>query len=100
MMTLCPHCGHSLQAVLVNGITACLHCSRCFDSSRTNQLLSLAWVVRRNDLNDPELLMNHYCVSREDADLVLKFVDENSYSHEEFEKYLKESREFKLDQAC
>lgn len=90
MMTLCPHCGHNLPHPLVDGISSCGNCRRCCDSSRENRLLSLAWVVRKQDIDDAEPLVYRYGVSREDAELVLKYVAEELYSHEEFYHHLKE----------
>jgi DNA-directed RNA polymerase subunit M/transcription elongation factor TFIIS len=90
MMIFCPHCGHLLPSPLVEGISSCTNCRRCCDSTRQNKLLSLAWVVRKHNISEADHLVYRYSVSREDAEFVLKYVDVECYSHEEFYHVLKE----------
>src|SRR4051812_27957252 len=97
MMTLCPHCGHALVRPLLNGITSCLNCRRTCDSTHFNKLLSLSWVVRKQHIDDTEVLMQRYVVSQSDAELVLKLVFEECCTHEEFIKSIGHLKEKPLD---
>lgn len=90
MMTLCPFCGHHLPRALQDGITSCLNCRRICDSTRFNNLLSLAWVVRKQNIDDVEHLVYKFGVTHGDAEFVISFVAESCYSHEDFLRLLKE----------
>lgn len=69
----------------------CTNCRRVCDTTRLNRLLSLAWSVRKQDLSEPDYIVYHFGVSREDAEFVLEHVDAGCMSHEEFFHFLKES---------
>lgn len=88
MITACPYCGHHLPQVLLDGMSSCINCRRAFDSSNKNLLLSTAWVVRKQNISDPEILVNKFDLSLEDAKFVIEFVDEKCYPHEEFQKLI------------
>lgn len=97
MITYCPHCGHSLSHAIVHGITSCNNCNRVFDSSPFNRLLSAAWLVRKRHIDQRDPLL-HMGYSLDEADLVIEFVAEGCYSHEDFRDLLIEyeiSREYK-----
>lgn len=103
-MTLCPHCGHRLPLPILDGITGCSNCRRVFDSSKHNKMLSLAWVVRKQHISEPDYLVYHHGCSRPDAEFLINFVFEGCYNHEEFARLLKESgycnhQETRLDRA-
>lgn len=88
MIVHCPFCGHSLPRVLVSGITSCNNCRRTCDSAKRNQLLSLAWAVRKHNADDAEWVANKFGVSTEDAEYVIRMVIDENYSHEEFSRLL------------
>jgi hypothetical protein len=85
----CPHCGHQLPQELNDGLSACLHCNRIFDSSIINRLLSASWIIRKDRARDFEKF--RYCtkLSEPEAILVFSLVYEHGYSHDEFIKALK-----------
>jgi hypothetical protein len=56
-------------------------------------LLSVAWLVRKSNITDADYLTYRYGVSREDAAFVIEHVADGCYSHEEFYKLLKESKQ-------
>lgn len=88
MIYACPNCGHSLPRQLNDGLSHCNHCNRIFDSSDYNRLLSAAWMVRRDRMT-MEQLMFHAHLPEDEAILVMTFVGDNCYSHEDFQKFLK-----------
>mgnify|MGYP000900751624 CR=1 FL=1 len=90
MIELCPHCGHKLKHPILRGITSCSNCNRVFDSSPFNRILSTAWLVRRHHINDREHLVQRYGCDPVSADLVLEFVSECLFSHEDMVKLLEE----------
>lgn len=89
MIMFCPHCGHSLNQVVVHGITSCTNCNRVFDTNPFNRLLSASWLVRRKHIVVEEALM-HYGYTREESELVIECVVDNCFTHEDFVKFLKE----------
>lgn len=89
MITLCPHCGHRLLAPIHNGITACHNCGRVFDSAPYHRLLSLSWVVRKQDITEPDYLVSHFGADSADAAMLVAEVAEGGLSHEEFVRFLK-----------
>lgn len=90
MIIHCPYCGHHLPHPLTNGMSSCTNCCRAFDSSKQNLLLSTAWLVRKRDIDDSNYLVEKFDIAPEDAELVIKFVADECYSHEEFYAYLKQ----------
>lgn len=88
MINYCPFCGHNLPVAIVHGITSCNNCKRVFDSSQFNKLLSAAWLVRKRNIDSEEYLVQ-FGYTKEEADLLIKFVYEGCYSHEEFRDLLK-----------
>lgn len=88
MIHLCPFCGHVLPHNLKDGIASCLNCSRVFDSTPFNRLLSAGWMVRKEHIYSAERLVS-YGFTQEEALLAITFVFENCYSHEEYVKALK-----------
>lgn len=89
MMHLCPFCGHMLPHNLRDGIGSCPHCSRVFDSTPFNRLLSAGWIVRKEHISCPERLVS-YGFREDEAKTAVDFVFENCYSHEEYVRALKE----------
>lgn len=89
MIQLCPFCGHLLPHGLGDGLGSCMNCSRVFDSSPFNRLLSASWLCRKQHIVDVDMLAN-YGFKKEEAMIVINFVAENSYSHQEFCQVLKE----------
>lgn len=89
MIYVCPFCGRQLSRELVDGITACCHCNRVFDSSVFNRLLAAAHVARQNSQIGIEQLKFNAKLSDDEALLVYTFVVENSYSHDEFQRALR-----------
>lgn len=90
MIELCPHCGHKLKHPILRGITSCNNCNRVCDSSPFNRLLSAAWLVRRQNVTDPDFLVQRYGYDPIAADLVVEFVSECLYGHEDMIKVLEE----------
>lgn len=88
MITLCPHCGHSLKHPVHDGITSCRNCNRVFDSSPFNRILSAGWIARRQNLIGPEKLIQHG-YDPEEAKMAIEFVVEKCMSHQEFVEVLK-----------
>lgn len=88
MINYCPFCGHNLPTAIVHGITSCNNCKRVFDSSQLNKLLSAAWFVRKRNIDSEDYLIQ-FGYTKEEADLLIKFVHEGCYSHEEFRDLLK-----------
>lgn len=88
MIHLCPFCGHELQEQLSDGLISCSICSQVFDSSDINQLLSAGWLVRKNHFNHEQLKW-HTKIDEDMIILVLAYVADNEYSHQEFLQVLK-----------
>jgi Zn-finger protein len=88
-MIYCPFCGHNLISRLHDGISNCVNCHRVFDTSQTNRILSAAWHVRRQHLTEIEDLKSNNCLSDQEIDLVLQYVIEKGYTHDEFLKIVK-----------
>jgi hypothetical protein len=92
MIIYCPFCGHNLPHPLVNGMSSCVNCCRVFDSSKQNQLLSNAWLVRKRDITDAEYLAEQYEIPKEDAELLIEYVADACYSHEDFLAFIQEKQ--------
>jgi len=90
MIVTCPHCGSSIPDALNDGLAACCHCNRVFDSSLYNSLLSASWYVRNHQCYGVDQLISDTKLSEPEAILVYAFVGENGYSHDEFVKVLKQ----------
>jgi hypothetical protein len=88
MIELCPHCGHKLTHPILRGISSCNNCNRIFDSSPFNRILSAAWLVRRHHISDQDYLVDRHGCHPVEAELVMEFVSECLYSHEEMVKLL------------
>lgn len=86
-LQLCPYCGHALPHTIKSGIGTCINCSRVFDTSPFNRLLSAGWLVRRQDICH-ESQLEAYGFSFEEAVFVIAFVSANGFSHDEFIKVL------------
>jgi len=82
MITYCPHCGHSLDEWLKNGLYRCDNCKRCFDSTDQNTLLSAAWMARCRNIDDIEQ-MAHLELSDVQKEFIKEFVIEDGCSHDE-----------------
>lgn len=87
MLSYCPYCGDSLGRPILHGIASCNNCNRVFDSSPFHRLLSAAWLVRRRQIRDRDVLIQKFGYSPVDADFVLEY---DHFSHEEFVRLLKE----------
>jgi hypothetical protein len=96
MIYLCPFCGHILPHCLSDGSSTCVNCSRVFDSTPFNNLLSAGWLVRKEKISDETGLVK-YGYSEVVAGVAIKLVYELGLSHEQLVKALKEigvSQEF------
>lgn len=99
MIQVCPNCGHTLQQQLADGLMHCSHCNQIFDSSDYNKLLSAAWQARKENFTVEKMkwqlqLPEDLCI------LVLTFVNDYGYTHDDFSKLLKKlgvSRKSYLD---
>jgi len=90
MINVCPFCGHQLNRELVDGITACGHCNRVFDSCIYNRLLSEFWTIKHEPNIGLEKFKFHSGLAEAEALLVYSFVAENCYSFDEFQKALRQ----------
>jgi hypothetical protein len=89
MISVCPFCGKALaEALISSGLTACLNCNKIIESSLYNRLLSSGWEVRRGN-HDLSRLRFDQRLSEEEAILVLAFVSDHGFSHDDFQKALK-----------
>jgi hypothetical protein len=89
MINVCPFCGHLLAEALVSaGLTACLNCNKIIESSLYNRLLSAGWEVRKGN-HDLSRLKFDQKLSEEEAILVLAFVSDHGFSHDDFQEVLK-----------
>lgn len=75
-----------------------------FDSSHFNKLMSLQWFVRKNNLDDVDVLVTRYGYDRGDSEFVVEQVWEECLSPEEFYKLIKtnglpSSKRHRLDLA-
>lgn len=101
-MYYCPYCGFSLINPTIHGISGCNNCSRVFDTSPLNRMLSAAWLVRRHHIQDRDILVCKYNYSQDEANLLVEYVAQDGYSHEDFLDFLKAtgvSEEYQLDVA-
>jgi hypothetical protein len=85
----CPHCGHQLPHELNDGLSACLHCHRIFDSCIFNRLLAASWLIRKDRVSNFEQFLFHSKLREPEAILVFSLVYEHCYSHDEFLKALR-----------
>lgn len=90
MILVCPFCGTAIPEVLINGLASCTHCQRVFTSSTSNRLLAASWLVRKNKYHGINQLISDTKLSEHEAILVYSLVEDNCYSHDEFQKALKE----------
>ena len=90
MILVCPHCGTEIPEALVNGLASCQRCYRIFESSVSNRLLSASWLVRKNRYHGVDELISDTKLAEHEAILVYSLVEDNSYSHDEFQKAIKE----------
>lgn len=88
MIYYCPYCGHRVSNPIHSGITSCGNCRRIFDSSLYHRLLSAGWLVRKVPHLTYEQLVQQHDLDDGEARLVLDFVVENGYSHEDLDKAL------------
>jgi hypothetical protein len=88
MINLCPYCGQDLPIVLNSGLSQCDNCQQVFDSSDINQLLSAAWLIRKKSFTIDQLRW-HTKLEEDMLILVNTYVAEHSYSHQDFQKFLK-----------
>lgn len=98
-MIMCPFCGHVLPTPVKDGVANCLNCSRIFDSTPFNRLLSAAWLVRRQNIVDEDRVIA-YGFTPAEAAFVIRFVAEQAYCHDDFLKVLEElgvSKIYKVD---
>ena len=89
MIYLCPFCGTDLNTPLLDGLAACGHCSRTFDSSTHNRLLFGFWVLHRQPNIDFERFKFESKLTNDEAILVYAFVADNGYSFDELQRALK-----------
>lgn len=87
MINACPFCGFNLKQPLFDGVTQCSHCSKFFESTNINKLLSAAWELRRKNLTQESLLFQTK-LDKDLVEFVYYFVWNLSYSHDEFLKLL------------
>ncbi len=90
MILACPYCGTEIPEALVNGLASCTHCHRIFESSTSNRLLSASWLIRRNKYRGLEQLISDTKLAEHEAILVYSLVNDNAYSHDEFQKAIKD----------
>jgi hypothetical protein len=84
MMFHCPYCGEKLGRPLNDGITTCERCTRVFDNSVENRVLSGAWTTRRWKLFDPDVIQSKCSLSAEELAIIAKYILELDYTHDEF----------------
>lgn len=90
MILACPHCGTPIPEPLGNGLASCLHCHRVFESNISNRLLSASWLVRKHGYHGIDELISDTKLAEHEAILVYSLVADNDYSHDEFQKAIKE----------
>lgn len=87
MIYFCPFCGYQLKRPLRDGITSCDSCNRNFDSLEPHRLLSSAWMFRRWNIYDLEILRNK-CDLNDEETTLLKYVVDQDLCHDEILKIL------------
>jgi uncharacterized membrane protein YvbJ len=87
-MEYCPFCGRSLDVPLTNGISSCIKCGRTFDSSGRNRLLAAAWMARRENIQDRDLLRFRSGLSENDLEFIYQHIVDSGCTHDEFLKIL------------
>lgn len=87
-MLYCPYCGRHLNKPLLNGITTCDNCGRVFDSSNHNRILSAAWMIRRENLCNLDMVRFRCDLSEDDLSMLAYHVIDQGCSHDEFVKAL------------
>jgi ribosomal protein L37AE/L43A len=90
MIYLCPFCGSQLANGLHDGVADCSNCHRVFNSSKYNKLLFGSWVMRKYPDIQVEKLMSMTKLDQSDAELIYSLVGQNLYTHDEFQKHLKD----------
>lgn len=90
MIISCPNCGHNLPNGLVDGITFCENCQSSVDSSRTNRIMSAAWMAIQQKPEDIDRISVKLKLSEIEAILVEAFILDNCYTIEEFRLVIKE----------
>ena len=90
MILVCPHCGTEIPEILKDGLASCINCHRIFESSITNRLLSASWLMRKNRYHGVDELISDTKLPEHEAIIVYSLVEDNSYSHDEFQKAIKE----------
>lgn len=89
MICLCPFCGTRVGRPIQDGISTCNHCHRVFDSSSYHRLLSVAWLIRKQNLYNIEAVKSS-CEYLTDCELAIleKYIVDGDYSHDEFLKVI------------
>lgn len=80
-----------MPCAVVQGITSCRNCSRVFDSSQFNRLLSASWLIRRQHVQSEEYLIQNYGYELWEAELLVRLVHFECYSQEEVVAFLKKA---------
>ena len=86
MIYVCPFCGRRISRAINNGITTCNNCHRVFDSSSYHRILSAAWSVRQDNISDLDAIKLVYELNDCEAQIVKKYVIDDTYSHDELLK--------------
>jgi hypothetical protein len=89
MIDRCPFCGYLLELGIKDGITGCNNCNRIFGSTSKNKILSAAWVVRREGLEEIEIIKKRCNLTNEESDIVENYIINEGYNHDDFLKFLK-----------
>lgn len=89
MLFCCPHCGHSLNDPIKDGIGSCTNCNRIFDTSPYNNLLGTCWYIRRNNVVDIDRLLDSG-IQEPIALIALALTYDGDYSHDELLKIVDE----------
>lgn len=84
MLTRCPYCGFGLSKPLECGLSTCDACNQICRNDRVSELLSAAWVVRKENVDDVESLMQTTRLSMDDAQFVIEKIWILQFSHDEF----------------
>jgi hypothetical protein len=90
VILVCPHCGTQIPEILQDGLASCTNCHRIFESNTFNRLLSASWLIRKNRYHGIDQLISDTKLAEHEAILVYSLVEDNSYSHEDFQKAIKE----------
>lgn len=86
---LCPFCANKIKPV-ENGFTSCEKCNRMIESKPLHRMLFVAQLIKKHICNDLNNLIKKYKIPEHEAIISYTFIEENSYSLEEFEKVLKD----------